>query len=60
MTFSPRRASQPDARILARGTIDEKTAEYLQGLLKLPHVGSRGVDALYQEVKKQGKAYNTK
>ena len=41
-------------------TIDEKTAEYLQGLLKLPHVGSRGVDALYQEVKKQGKAYNTK
>ena len=40
--------------------IDEKTAEYLQGLLKLPHVGSRGVDALYQEVKKQGKAYNTK
>jgi hypothetical protein len=41
-------------------TIDEKTAEYLQGLLKLPHVGSRGVDALYQEVKKQGKAYNAK
>ena len=40
--------------------IDKKTAEYLQGLLKLPHVGSRGVDALYQEVKKQGKAYNTK
>ena len=60
MTFSPRRASQPDAGIPARGTIDEKTAEYLQGLLKLPHVGSRGVDALYQEVKKQGKAYNTK
>ena len=41
-------------------TIDEKTAEYLQSLLKLPHVGSRGVDALYQEVKKQGTAYNTK
>jgi hypothetical protein len=41
-------------------TIDEKTAEYLQGLLKLPHIGSRGLDALYQEVKKQGKAYNTK
>jgi hypothetical protein len=29
-------------------------------LLKLPQVGSRGVDALYQEVKKQGKAYNSK
>ena len=40
-------------------TIDEKTAEYLQSLLKLPHVGARGVDALYQEVKKQGKAYNS-
>ncbi len=26
----------------------------------MPHVGSRGVDALYQEVKKQGKAYNTR
>ena len=41
-------------------TIDEQTAEYLQSLLKLPHVGARGVDALYQEVKKQGKAYNSK
>ena len=41
-------------------TIDEKTAEYLQGLLKLPQIGSRGLDALYQEVKKQGKAYNAK
>ena len=60
MTFSPRRASQPDVGIPARGTIDEKTAEYLQGLLKLPHIGSRGLDALYQEVKKQGKAYNAK
>ena len=28
--------------------------------IKLPHVGFRGVDSLYQEVKKQGKAYNTK
>ena len=37
--------------------IDEKTAEYLQDSLKLPHVGARGIDALYQEVKKQGKAY---
>jgi hypothetical protein len=25
--------------------------EYLKSLLKLPHVGSRGVDAQYQEVK---------
>ena len=41
-------------------TIDEKTSEYLQGLLKLPQIGSRGLDALYQEVKKQGKAYNAK
>ena len=41
-------------------TIDEKTTEYLQSLLKLPHVGTCGVDALYQEVKKQGKAYNSK
>ena len=40
--------------------IDEKKAEYLQGLLKLPHVSAHGVDALYQEVKKQGKAYNSK
>ena len=35
--------------------IDEKKAENLQGLLKLPHVGSRGVDALYQEVKIEDK-----
>lgn len=40
--------------------VDEKTAEFLQELLKLPQVGARGADALYQEVKKQGKAYNTK
>ena len=40
-------------------TTDEKTAEHLHCLSKLHHVGSRGVDALYQEVKKQGKAYNT-
>ena len=37
-----------------------KRAEYLQILLKLPPVGSRGVDVLYEEVKKQGKAYNSK
>ena len=40
--------------------VDEKTAEYLQNLLKLPHVGSRGVNAIYDEVKKEGRAYNTK
>ena len=40
--------------------VDEKTAQYLQDLLKLPHVGARGLNALYHEVKKQGKAYNTK
>ena len=40
--------------------IDVKTVGVLQGLLKLPHISSRGLDALYQEVKKQGKAYNTK
>ncbi len=28
-------------------TIDDKTAEYLQGLLKLPHVGSRGVETSF-------------
>ena len=39
---------------------DEKTAQYLQDLLKLPHVGSRGVNAIYDEVKKQGMAYNSK
>ncbi len=36
-------------------TIYEKNAEYLQGLLKLTHVGSCGVDALYQEVKNKAK-----
>jgi hypothetical protein len=41
-------------------TIDNKTAEYLQGLLKFPHIGSRGLDALYQEANKHGKAYNTR
>jgi hypothetical protein len=34
-------------------TIDEKSAECIQGFLKLPHFSSRGVDALYQELKKE-------
>ena len=40
--------------------MDEKEIEYLQGLLKIPSVGARGVNAIYEEVKKQGKTYNTK
>ncbi len=34
-------------------TIDEKSAECIQSFLKLPHVSSHGVDALYQELKKE-------
>jgi hypothetical protein len=40
--------------------MDEKDIEYLQGLLKIPSVGSRGINAIYEEVKKQGKAYDNK
>ena len=40
--------------------MDEKEIEYLQSLLKIPSVGARGVNAIYEEVKKQGKTYNTK
>ena len=40
--------------------MDEKDIEYLQGLLKIPSVGARGVNAIYDEVKKQGRAYNNK
>jgi len=40
--------------------MDEKDIEYLQGLLKIPSVGARGVNAIYDEVKKQGKSYNNK
>ena len=36
--------------------MDEKEIEYLQSLLKIPSVGARGVNAIYDEVKKQGKA----
>ncbi len=40
--------------------MDEKDIEYLQSLLKIPSVGARGVNAVYEEVKKQGKSYNNK
>ena len=40
--------------------MDEKDIEYLQSLLKIPSVGARGVNAVYEEVKKQGKAYDNK
>jgi len=40
--------------------MDEKEIEYLQSLLKIPSVGARGVNAIYEEVKKQGKAYDNK
>ena len=40
--------------------MDEKDIEYLQSLLKIPSVGARGVNAIYEEVKKQGKTYNNK
>jgi len=40
--------------------MDEKEIEYLQSLLKIPSVGARGVNAIYEEVKKQGKTYNNK
>ena len=40
--------------------MDEKEIEYLQSLLKIPSVGARGVNAIYDEVKKQGKAYDNK
>ncbi len=29
-------------------------------MLKIPSVGARGVNAIYEEVKKQGKRYNNK
>ena len=40
--------------------MNEKDIEYLQDLLKIPSVGARGVNAIYEEVKKQGRAYNNK
>ncbi len=40
--------------------MDEKDIEYFQGLLKIPSVGARGVNAIYDEVKKQGKSYDNK
>ncbi len=40
--------------------MDEKDIEHLQSLLKIPSVGACGVNAIYDEVKKQGKTYNNK
>ena len=40
--------------------MDKKDIEYLQSLLKIPSVGARGDNAIYEEVKKQGKTYNNK
>jgi hypothetical protein len=40
--------------------MDEKDIEYLQSLLKISSVGARGVIAIYDEIKKQGKTYNNK
>ena len=38
--------------------MDEKEIESLQSLLKIPSVGARGVNAIYEE--KQGKEYDNK
>ncbi len=40
--------------------MDEKEIKYLQSLLKTSSVGARGVNAIHEEVKKQGKTYNNK
>ncbi len=40
--------------------MDEKDIEYLQSLFQNPFVGARGVNAVYEKVKKQGKIYNNK
>jgi hypothetical protein len=39
---------------------DEKEIEHLQSILKIPSVGARGVNAIYEHLKKEGKAYNNK
>ena len=40
--------------------MDEKEIEYLQSVLKIPSVGARGVNAIYEHLKKEGLAYNNK
>jgi hypothetical protein len=40
--------------------MDEKEIEYLQSLLKDLAIGARGVNAIYEEVKKQERAYKNK
>jgi hypothetical protein len=39
---------------------DEKEIEYLQRILKIPPVAARGFNAIYEHLKKEGKAYNNK
>ena len=39
--------------------MDEKDIEYLQGLLKIPSVGARGVNAICEEVKKKKVKHTT-
>ena len=40
--------------------MDEKEIEYLKSLLQNPAIGARGVNATYEHLKKEGKAYNNK
>ena len=40
--------------------MDEKEIEYLKSLLQNPAIGARGVNAIYEQVKKEGRAYNNK
>jgi len=40
--------------------MDDKEIEYLQSVLKIPSVGARGVNAIYEHLKKEGLAYNNK
>ena len=48
------------AKADARARADDKEIEYLQSVLKIPSVGARGVNAIYEHLKKEGKAYNNK
>ena len=40
--------------------MDEREIEYLKSLLQNPAIGARGVNAIYEQVKKEGRAYNNK
>ena len=37
--------------------MDEKEIEYLKSLLQNPAIGARGVNAIYEQVKKEGRAH---